>query len=185
MIMNYRRLLYITLILLVINNITAFPQDNWHFVDESALRMPDTTTLAHDLDGGDINGSGAISILVGQSRNFVYNLPGVAQLFINSGPGYFSLADSSTFPQRNDESSYVMLLDIDGDSDLDAFVVNYSYLTDYVAINNGIGIFQIDWARLPQDSAVALEGDYADIEGDGDIDVFLLGNNTLVYSHRL
>jgi hypothetical protein len=179
------RIIYITIVIIFIALKSLHAQDDWHFMDESASRLPDTTTLADDLDGGDINGSGAISILVGQSRNIVHNLPGVAQLFINSGLGYFSLADSSTFPQRNDESSYVMLLDVDGDSDLDAFVVNYNYLTDYIAIYNGNGIFQIDWARLPQDSAVALEGDYADIEGDGDIDVCLLGNNTIRFSHRL
>jgi hypothetical protein len=185
MVPSYRKLLSIILFLLLEYNSTVFCQEDWHFVDETALRLPDTTTSADDLDGGDIDGSGSISILVGQSRNIAHNLPGVAQLFINNGIGYFGLADSSIFPQRNDESSYVMLLDIDADLDLDAFVVNYSYLTDYVALNDGNGNFQIDWSRLPQDSAVALFGDFADIDADGDIDVCLLGNNEQRFSHRL
>jgi hypothetical protein len=164
---------------------SVYAQDDWHFVDESAARLPDTTTLSMAMDGGRIGSIDGISILVGQEPNIIRNLPGVAQLFLNNGQGFFDLADSSIFPQRNDETSVVMLFDIEGDGDLDAFIVNYDYITDFIAVNDGTGIFHIDWARLPRDTAVALTGDYADIEGDGDIDVCLLGNNEMRFSHRM
>ncbi len=63
--------------------------------------------------------------------------------------------------------------------------MNYNYKTDYIAINNGNGIFSIDWGRLPRDTSNSLTGDYADIGGDGDIDICLLGNIVAPRSHRL
>jgi hypothetical protein len=185
MILNSRKLINLVIFILSAYNITAFAQDDWHFVDESATRLPETTTLSQALDIGDINNSNSLSILIGQQPDIVRNIPGVAQLFQNNGSGYFGLSDSSIFPQRNDYTSVVMLFDAEGDSDLDAFVANANYLSDYLAINNGSGIFTIDQGRLRRDSTNALTGDYADIEGDGDIDVSLLGNNEVRYSHAL
>jgi hypothetical protein len=185
MILGIRKLLGIILILTISYNITAYSQDDWQLIDESAVRLPDTISLSETVACGDINNDGAIDLLVGQFPNIPYNLPGNAQLYLNSGQGYFNLADSSYFPQRNDETSVNLLFDMDSDGDLDAFITNYNFKTDYVAINDGSGIFHIDWARLPLDSSVSLEGDFADIEEDGDIDVCLLGNIIAPRSHRL
>jgi hypothetical protein len=160
-------------------------QNDWHFVDESASRLPDTCSLSVALAGGPLRPGGNIDLLIGQFPDIIRNLPGVAQLFLNNGQGYFELVDSSAFPQRDDDTSTLMLFDIDGDGDLDALIVNSNYLTDFIAMNNGNGIFNIDWERLPIDTAVALEGNYADIDGDGSIDVCLLGNNEVRFSNRM
>ena len=147
--------------------------------------MPDTCTLSQALDGANLTSSAAISILVAQFPDIIRNLPGNAQLFLNDSSGYFSLADEAIFPQRNDYGSVALLCDIQGDGYLDAFMANANSLTDYIAINDGNDNFYIDWARLPEDTAGALTGDFADIDGDGDIDVCLLGNNEFRFSHRL
>ena len=180
-----RRCFLLSLIFSILSFSLVHSQNDWHFVDESASRLPDTLSLSFDVDGGPIRPGMGIDLLVGQMPIITRNLPGVAQLFLNNGQGYFSLADSSIFPQRNDYTSVVMLFDIQGDGNLDAFVANFDYLSDYIAINNGDGIFHIDWPRLPRDSANALAGDYADVDGDGSIDVCLLGNNELRFSDRM
>ena len=174
----------IAIIILILKSI-SFSQSDWHLVDESATRLPDTLTLSFDVDGGPIRPGLGLDLLVGQMPIITRNLPGVAQFFLNNGQGYFSLADSSFFPQRNDYTSVVMLFDIQGDGDLDAFIANFNYMRDYVAINDGNGIFHIDWSRLPRDSANALKGDYADVDDDGSIDVCLLGNNEMRFSDRM
>jgi hypothetical protein len=174
----------IVTIFLLFCEINLYAQD-WHFVDETDIRLPDTVTVSHGLNAGDVNGTGAISVLVANQSDILGRYPGVEQLFRNDGLGFFSLADSSNFPQRDDETFKVILFDFDADDDLDVAVINTSYTTDYMAINIGGGIYQIDWDRLPRDSSVALFGDFADIENDGDIDFCLLGNNQYADSHKM
>ncbi len=177
--------LYILIIPFILFAGAAQAQDDWHFVDESASRLPDTCTLSRALDGANFTSNGAISILVAQFPDIIRNLPGNAQFFLNDSSGYFSLAGRDVFPQRDDDGSVVLLFDIQGDGYIDAFMVNIEYLTDYIAVNDGSNNFHIDWARLPRDTAVSLTGDYADIDNDGDIDVCLLGNNEMRFSHRM
>jgi hypothetical protein len=179
------KFLYISISVFLLFTWSARAQDDWHFVDESATRLPDTINCSFCLDAGNIFPAGPLDILAAQVPDILRNLPGNAQLFQNNGVGFFDLADSQIFPQRNDYGTVVLLFDMDEDGDLDAFVANFDYLTDYVAINNGSGSFSIDWARLPIDTANALYGDYADIDGDGDIDMCLLGNNQGLFAHRV
>jgi hypothetical protein len=182
---NFLPLSIIFIIFFIIIGINiVYAQDDWHFVDESDIRLPNVTSYSLALDGGDVNSDESLDLLVGQMRD-IFGHPGRAQLFLNDNTGYFSLADSSVFPQRRDNGSIVLLFDSEGDGDLDAFMANIEALTDYMAINGGAGIFHVDWDRLPQDTAYALVGDFADIEGNGDIDMCLLGNSMDVPSHRL
>lgn len=175
--------LSIVIIFLILLNINLYAQDGWHFDDETDSRLPDTISLSQDIEVGDIDGSGVLSVLV---ANMIFSwFPGGIQLFLNNGSGYFSLADSSIFPHRRNDTPNVILFDIECDNDLDAIVVNGSLKTDYLALNNGNGIFEIDWDRLPIDSAIALFGDFADVENDGDIDFCLLGNNQYSDSHKM
>jgi len=156
--------------------VPAAAQDDWRFVDESGTRLPDTTTMADDMAAGDVNADGAIDVLAGCSPILFPQGPGYEQLFYNNGEGFFSLADSGRFPQLDDMTGCVLLFDSDGDLDQDAFVVNFNYQTDYLAENDGHGLFSIDQAGIPPDSQVGIIANYGDIEGDGDIDICMLGN---------
>ncbi len=94
------RALFLTAIIFFFLSIYLQAQD-WHFVDESASRLPDTNTISQAVDGGDINGDGAIDILVGM-ETFPFGVSGMAQLLLNGEQGYYFIADSSYFPQRID-----------------------------------------------------------------------------------
>jgi hypothetical protein len=155
----------------------TFAQDDWHFVDESSSRLPSIETYAFGLDGGDVDGDGSIDLLAGCLDDILRNWPGFEQLFLNDAAGYFSLADSSRFPWADDITSTVLLFDCDSDADLDAFVANINYATDYIAINDGAGLFIIDPQRVLLDSVNAQKSDYADIDDDGDIDICVLNND--------
>ena len=94
-------------------------------------------------------------------------------LFLNDGHGTFtdsgqSLDANSTFAVR--------LADLDGDGDLDAFVVNGDEpagisLPNRVYLNDGTGIFTDSGQRLGNAVSVSIE--LADLDGDGDLDAFV------------
>jgi hypothetical protein len=155
---------------------SVLAQNNWHFVDESSSRIPDIQCVGRWVDAANVNNDSSLDVLVGCGPGVWPQGPGYEQLYYNNGSGFFMLADSTQFPQLNDETGCAILFDCDGDDYVDAYVVNFNYQTDYIALNDGNGAFTIDWSSLPADSAVGIIANYADIDGDGDIDICMLGN---------
>lgn len=151
-------------------------QDDWHFEDKSELQLPDIITMGMAVEGGDVNADGSVDLLIGCVQDFWPYGPGYEQLLFNDGSGYFSLAGEGQFPQFDDLTDDVLLFDCDGDQDLDAYVINFNWEPDYLAINDGSGNFSIDWTRMPQESITGIVANYADIDGDGNIDMVRLGN---------
>jgi hypothetical protein len=155
---------------------SVLAQNNWHFVDESSSRIPDIQCVGRWVDAANVNNDSSLDVLVGCGPGVWPQGPGYEQLYYNNGSGFFMLADSNQFPQISDETGCAILFDCDGDDYVDAYVVNFNYQTDYIALNDGNGVFTIDWNSLPADSAVGIIANYADIDGDGDIDICMLGN---------
>jgi hypothetical protein len=179
-----RRFAFLAFIILLYSP-SIYAQD-WHFVDETSTRLPDTMTVGYGLDGGDINGDGSIDLLEGCHPGIWPAGPGFTRLFYNSGAGYFTMADSTQYPQVDNVTNSLNLLDCDLDGNLDAFVVNAANQTDYIAINSGNGNFTIAGDRFQEDSGSGSVSSYSDIDGDGDIDLCMLGNDQPnQHPHRL
>jgi hypothetical protein len=161
---------------ILLHSVGALAQNNWQFVDESSLRLPDTTAFGLGVDAGDVNNNGSLDILNACLYDSWLSIPGYEHLYFNNGSGYFSLAQHGEFPLFNDDSEQGLLFDCDGDSDLDAFIVNSNHVPDYIAVNDGFGNFSVDSSRLIADPITSIVANYTDIDGDGDIDIVELGN---------
>ena len=91
-------------------------------------------------------------------------------VWINDGSGVFSSNGQSL---GNSDSLDCQLADLDGDLDLDAFVVNNGQ-PNRVWLNDGFGNFTDSGQALGSSSSQGVE--LEDLDGDGDIDAFVANN---------
>ncbi len=128
---------------------------------------------------GDVDQNGFEDFYIGGSSGN----PGV--FFMQNSSGRFML-DSSRFAPKDDplhEDMGVLLFDADGDKDLDLFVVSGSYeippnhpiSQDRLFLNNGKGQFTKSPGALPRDVANGSCVRAADMDADGDLDLFVGG----------
>jgi uncharacterized repeat protein (TIGR02543 family) len=109
---------------------------------------------------------------------FIINASGQPDtVWLNNGgiqggsPGSFT--DSGQMLGTSDGRA-VMLGDLDGDADLDAFVANASNQPDTIWLNNGLGSFTNSQSL---GSFWSLGVDLGDLDGDGDLDAVTAGYN--------
>ncbi|MCI0633515.1 MAG: FG-GAP-like repeat-containing protein, partial [Actinobacteria bacterium] len=137
------------------------------FTDDTASNMPDLIDSTYAVALGDVDGDGDLDAFVGN---------GFGQqnrLYLNGGTGTFTDVTATNLPALPGITSAVALGDVDGDGDLDAFVGNYGQQSR-LFVNGGSGVFtDVTSTNLPAlldfTAAVAL----GDVDGDGDLDVFI------------
>ncbi len=101
---------------------------------------------------------------------FVVNHNEVNRIYTNDGTGVFSVHDASG---DTGASGGVGLGDLDGDGDLDAFVVNDG--SNQIYTNDGAGVFSVSDASGDTKNSRGVS--LGDLDGDGDLDAFVVNNS--------
>lgn len=126
---------------------------------------------------GDVNGDGREDFVVGGSSLFNANI------FLQNENGSFHAKPLIKTIDRKSEDEGLLLFDADQDGDLDLYCVSGSYegearephYQDRLYINDGSGNFQLDADALPQTLSSGSCVRAADLDGDGDLDLFVAG----------
>jgi hypothetical protein len=146
-------------------NTVAFNDGTGHFTYSEQNNHP----AGRDAAIADLDGDGDLDAFIARSAVLIGN-PQENRVLLNDGKGNFT--DTGQL-LGNSFSGYVRLADFDGDGDVDAYVANFSFYdsdpADKVWLNDGAGQFTDSGQALGDtDNAI----DVADLDADGDIDVF-------------
>lgn len=114
---------------------------------------------------GDLNRDGAPDVFLGNREQNM--------LLINNGSGELINETPDRLPSLSDPTHDVKLVDVDADGDEDILLGSEN--GNLLMINNGFGVFADESAwRLPQNLNIDTRKIVpADVDGDGDIDLFL------------
>ncbi|MCK8522947.1 VCBS repeat-containing protein [Aquimarina sp. D1M17] len=124
----------------------------------------------------DVNNDGKDDFFVGNAKG------AVPALYIQNDKGTFDLSNTQVFKNDRDfEDRKSLFFDYDNDGDLDLFVASGSYedseasdtLRDRLYENDGLGNFIHKENALPIKRSVTSTVAFADIDNDGDLDIFI------------
>lgn len=139
------------------------------FRDETEARLPREAATGQDGEFADLDGDGDLDIVLG--------LEGGHALWLNDGQGRFADASAERLPVPGFiEARKVAPVDVDGDGDLDLYFSHPNWQgrngRDRLYINDGRGRFTDETeARLPTGDGLTVDARFADLDGDGDLDV--------------
>lgn len=154
------------------------------FTDATATRLPTQNDVTQDLELGDVDGDCDLDLLVGNEGN--------NRLLLNDGGGFFTDVSKERLPVplTPEETREADFGDVDGDGDLDILFanvrlfVNNAVRQNRLLLNDGKGFFtDVTSERLPVDNDSSMDGDFVDVDHDGDLDILTanfgaLDNNT-------
>lgn len=137
------------------------------FADASA-GLPANARVVQDVELADLDKDGDLDLVFGQE--------GGHALWLNDGRGGFTDASDRLPDPGNVEARKVAPVDVDGDGDLDLYFSHVGWQDraprDQLLINTGGGRFVDETAaRLPPDDDTTLDARFADLDGDGDLDL--------------
>lgn len=148
---------------------------NGTFTDQSAARLGALNIAAAGCAYGDVDQDGDLDLFVNDEL-----ASGQLKLLHNDGNGVFANVTAThvaAAPKSNQQD--VVLCDLDGDWDLD--VVNFGKSAgQQVFLNDGTGRFlTVTTALLPPGTTLTYEGEAADLDHDGDLDLTMLSASGL------
>jgi hypothetical protein len=166
----------------ILKDVTVESSIDYRHVEEPYMDYNQEPMLPHMLSRqgpklavGDVNGDGLEDFYVGGS----YHHQG--SFYIQNAFGKFSKKPiNGVIEQKDEEDTGVLLADLDGDKDLDLYIVSGSneyfdgseYYQDRIYVNDGLGNFTAALNLLP---AIRHSGSCvvaADFDHDGDLDLF-------------
>ncbi len=131
--------------------------------------LPQLNGTTQDIEVGDIDGDGDPDLIIANEKN--------NRVLVNNGEGVFTDNTEAAIGMRvAEETREADLGDIDGDGDLDLVFANVGWSNfppgDKILVNDGTGVFADESvSRIPFVNEFSLDADFADIDGDGDLDL--------------
>lgn len=153
-------------------NVALVNDGQANFRDATGERLPRRLDVTQDLEMADVDGDGAPDLVVGnEGRN---------RLLVNDGSGRFTDESSDRLPRREEpeETREADFGDVDGDGDPDLLFANVTAFVERadprnrLLVNRGDGRYRDESGeRLPADRESSFDGDFVDVDGDGDPDI--------------
>lgn len=152
----------------------GFSRIFWFF-DVTSTHLPLDSTEAADVELGDLDNDHDLDIISGINATTHSAQP---RILINRGAGIYGDETDKRLPELETVTNDVDLADVDNDGDLDIYLANTGFFpsdcSDRLLINDGKGYFQDESnERLPAEVFVTQNVEFADIDGDGDLDLAL------------
>jgi len=138
---------------------------NGQFTDPSDPNVPDDVDATHSVRLGDVDGDLDLDYVAG-------NFQGANQLYLNDGTTVFVNATAGRLPGGSDATVGIELLDVEGDLDLDLWVVNQNE-ADRLLLNDGTGVFTEAMGQMPGTIDDTRDAAFGDLDGDLDVDALL------------
>lgn len=141
------------------------------FADQSATRIPAITMASFCVCAGDVDNDGDLDVVFTDGGTFG-GVETQARLYLNNGAGFFTNAPGN-LPADIYNAQDVTLGDWDADFDIDILLTGKGTAAQRSALwlNNGAGTFTATTVLNASGSGNTYEGDPADLDGDGDLDI--------------
>ena len=137
---------------------------------DRVLELEATPATSANVSIGDVNGDGQLDLVLAKGRHW----PLVDRVLLGDGHGRFSAAyDLGT---ASDRSYSGLLIDLDGDHDLDVVISNDDPDPKLVYLNDGTGHFTVG-SQFGRASWETRNARAADVDGDGRPDI-VVANRT-------
>ncbi len=158
----------------------AVPASAQLLQDATSTRFPASTgEYSNHVAAGDLDGDGDLDLVFANGGNFSSaGTPQQQRVYINNGSGTFT-DESVARLNFTGLCRGVAMGDIDGDGDLDlAFAQDFNRRPALFR-NNGSGVFtDVTAAQLPNQTLSSARGQFADIDNDGDLDLYFVNGNS-------
>ncbi|MEP7122639.1 MAG: VCBS repeat-containing protein, partial [Byssovorax sp.] len=152
------------------------------FVDHAATNLPGLHSNAGATRFADVDNDGDLDLFV--SDGWAQSAPTPAHLYLNDGTGKFTEAPAGTLPSgKGAQPIDFDVFDADGDHDLD-LLIDLHATKQMLWINDGAGHFTDASASLPAQSGLKYGPVPCDVDGDGDLDIWV-DNSGPSYTEQL